>query len=63
MQPVFGGFGTAKSEIFVNSVKRHISNVKKSRLGHCLPTSVNDRVVLPFLKGFIFTKSAKFRKN
>ena len=26
-----------------------------SRLGHDLPTSVNDRVIPPFREGFIFT--------
>ena len=42
--------------IFANSVKRHICDVKNSRKGPDLPTSVNDRVILPFREGFIFTK-------
>ena len=42
--------------IFANSVKRHICDVKNSRLGHDLPTSVNDRVILPCREDFIFTK-------
>ena len=39
---------------FVNSIKRHISDAKKSRLWQDLPISINDRVILPFLEGFIF---------
>ena len=42
--------------IFANSVKRHTCDVENSRLGHDLPASVNDRVILPFLEDFIFTK-------
>ena len=49
--------------IFANSVKRHICDVKNSRLGHDLLTSVDDIVISPFRKGFIFTKPAKFREN
>ena len=41
---------------FANSVKRHICDIKKSRLGHDLATSVNDRVILPFREGLIRTK-------
>ena len=42
--------------IFENSVKRHISDVKNSRLRQDLPRSINDRVILPFREGFNFTK-------
>ena len=42
--------------ILANSVKRHISEAKHLRIGHDLPSSVNDRVISPFCKGFIFTK-------
>ena len=38
----FGNF--CENVIFANSVIRHICHVKNSRLGHDLPTSVNDRV-------------------
>ena len=41
--------------IFINSVKRHICHVKCSQLGHDLPKSENDRVILTFLEGFILT--------
>ena len=36
---------------FANSVKIHICTTKKSRLGHDLPISVNDRLIL---EGFYF---------
>ena len=42
--------------IFANSIKRHICDAKKSRLGHDLPSSVNNRMILLFRVGFIFTK-------
>ena len=42
--------------IFVNNIKRHLCNVKNLLLGHDLPISVNDRVILPFREDFIFTK-------
>ena len=42
--------------IFANNVKRHICDVKNSPLGHDLPRSVHDRVILPFGEGFIFTE-------
>ena len=45
-----------KKFIFANSIKRHISDVKNLRLMQDLPISVNDRVILPFCEGFIFTK-------
>ena len=37
--------------IFVNNVKRHICDVKYSRLGHNLTISVNDRVISPLHGG------------
>ena len=49
--------------IFANSVKRHICDVRNSRLGHSLPLSVNGRVISPFREDFIFTKLRKFREN
>ena len=55
---------TVNSEIFVrififlNSVKRHICDVKYSQQGHELHISVIDRMILPFSEGFMF---AKFR--
>ena len=45
-----------KNFIFANSVKRHICDVKNSRLEHDLPISVNNRVILPFHEDSIFTK-------
>ena len=51
--------------IFANSVKRHICDVKNSRLCHDLPTWVNDRMILPFREG-LFSRNfayAKFREN
>ena len=50
----FGNF--RENFIFANSIKRHISDVKNSRLMQVIPISINDRVILPFLEGFIFTK-------
>ena len=50
----FGNFH--KNFIFANSIKRHNSDVKNSRLRQDLPISINDRVILPFREGFIFTK-------
>ena len=50
--------------ISAKCVKRHICEVKNSRLWHDLPISVNDRVISPFRESFIFTKLyAKFREN
>ena len=51
----FGNFH--ENFIFMNKVKRHICRIKKSRLWHDLPTSVSNRVILPFHEGFIFTKT------
>ena len=42
--------------IFVNSIKRHICDIKNLRLGHDLPISVNDRVIFQFREDFIFRK-------
>ena len=53
----FGNF--CKNFIFTKCIKRHISDVKNSRLRHDLPISINDRVILPFREGFIFM----FRRN
>ena len=50
----FGNF--REGLIFANSVKRHICDIKKSRLEHDLPTSVNDRVISKFREGFTFPK-------
>ena len=50
----FGNF--CDNFIFANSVKRHICQVKKSRLWHDLPTSVKDKEFSPFCEGFIFAK-------
>ena len=44
------------SEIFANSVKRHILDAQNSQLRHDLPISVNNRVILLFRGGFTFTK-------
>ena len=50
----FGNF--CERFIYVNKIKRHISDVRDSRLRQDLPISINDRVILPFHEGFIFTK-------
>ena len=50
----FGNF--RENFIFANSIKRHISDERNSRLRQDLPISINDRVILPFREGFIFTK-------
>ena len=47
---------TVNSEIFAKSIKRHICDVQTSQLRHDLPLSVNDRVILLFREGLIFTK-------
>ena len=52
--------------IFANSIKRHISDVKNSRLRQNLPISINDKVILLFRKVFCFHETyayAKFREN
>ena len=48
--------------MFANSVKRHICGGKKIATKACLPSSVDDRVISPFLEGFIFTKLRSFAK-
>ena len=50
----FGNF--RENFIFANNIKRHMSDVKNSRLRQDLPTSLNERVILPFREGFIFTQ-------
>ena len=59
----FGNF--RENLIFASSIKRHICEVRNSRLGHDIPISGNGRVILPFREGFNFTKLAyaKFREN
>ena len=42
--------------IFANNVKRRICHAKNLRLGYDFPISVNNRVISPFCKDFIFTK-------
>ena len=59
----FGNF--RKNFIFANSIKRHITDFKNSRLRQDLPISINDRVILPFREG-LFSRNfayAKFREN
>ena len=48
--------------VFANAIIRHISDVKNSRLRQGLPLSINDRVILPFREGFIFTNMRSFVK-
>ena len=50
----FGNF--RENSIFASSIKRHISDVKNSRLRQDLPISINDRVILPIHERFIFKK-------
>ena len=57
----FGNF--RENFIFTNSIKRHISDVKKWQLRQELPISINNRVILPFREGFIFTKLRIFHEN
>ena len=59
----FGNF--CENFIFVNSIKRHISDVKNSQLRQDLPISINEKVILPFREGFISRNFAyaKYRKN
>ena len=46
----------------MNSIKRHISDVKNLRLRQDIPISINDRVTLPFREGFIFMHMPSFAK-
>ena len=50
----FGNF--RENFIFANSVKRHICEIKNSRLGHDLLYQKIDRVISPFCEGLICTK-------
>ena len=50
----FGNF--RENFTFAHIIKTHISDLKKSRLRQDLPILINDRVILPFREGFIFTK-------
>ena len=50
----FGNF--RENFIFANCIKRHIRDVKNSRLRQDLPIPINDRVILPFREDFIFAK-------
>ena len=56
---IFRNFG--ENFIFANSVKIHICDVKNSRLRHDLPTSVNDRVILPFFVRVIFPRNFAYK--
>ena len=47
----FGNF--RENFIFANSINRHISDVKNSRLRQDLPISINNRVIFQFREGFI----------
>ena len=49
--------------IFANCAKRHICNVSNSRLGHELPTSINDRLISTFREDFIFAKICEVLQN
>ena len=51
-------FGNFYSEIFIfaNNVRRRVSDVKNSRMGQYLPSSVNSKVISTFCEGFIFAK-------
>ena len=53
----FGNF--RENFIFANSIKRHISDVKNSRIRQDLPLSINDRVILPFREFFFREVSRK----
>ena len=50
----FGNF--RENLIFANRVESHICHIENSRLEYDLPAPVNDRKILTFRKGFIFTK-------
>ena len=57
----FGHF--SENFIFANSVKRHICDIKNSRLRHDLPPSINlnDRVISPFHEG-LFSQNFAYAK-
>ena len=52
----FGNFW--ENFIFVNSVKRHICDIKNLRLWHDLPISINDRMIWQICEGFIFHETS-----
>ena len=56
MVPLFWILRNVNTEIFANSVKKHVCDAKNSRLGLDLPISVSDRVIAPFCEDFVFTK-------
>ena len=61
-QPVYCKSGNFReSFVFAISVKSHICGVKKSRQGHDLPISVNDRVISAFREDFIFHETSHMR--
>ena len=52
--PVYCRFGNFRENfIFVNSIKRHISDVKNSQLRQDLPISINERAIF-ISRGFYF---------
>ena len=57
----FGNF--RENFIFANSIKRHMSDMKSSRLRQDLPISIIEIVILPFREGFIFTKLCIFSRK
>ena len=56
---------TVNSEIFVNSVKRHICHVKNLPLWHDLPTSVKEKDFSYFAKKrfFVISRGFYFRET
>ena len=49
-------YSTVNSEMFANSVKRYICQVKNTRLWHDLPTLVTNKEFSAFRESFIFAK-------
>ena len=49
--------------MFAKSVKRHICDVKNSRLRHDLHISVNDREMSQLFEDFIFTKQCEVSRK
>ena len=53
------------SEVFARilfsqkELKAIFATLKITRLGHDLPTSVNDRVILPFCEGFFYSEVSR----
>ena len=62
---IYYKFGNFRDySIFVNSVKRHIWDVKNSRLGHYLAISLNDRVIsLAILREFYFHETSHLQSS